>query len=359
MLFLKMLIIVIKKIYNRIKSKKDYTSMYIIAEIGVNHDGRIDKAIKLIEEAKKIGCNAVKFQSFYADKLVHPSARKVDYQLRSGDDSESHFEMIKKLEFNGEKFMKAFNYAKKIGIDFITTPYDPISVHEAYKNGVRIFKVASADLSDPYINNEISKYKDIQVYISTGMSDINLIKNSLSFYTYCKPTILHCVSNYPCNDKSLNMSCFDLLKNNFSEYELGFSDHSLGFTAAVVASTLGFTVFERHFTLNKNDEGPDHYASSDVEEMRMYISEVKRVKNILGAKSKEQQEEENGMSLCSKKAVISKVKISKGEIISYENTYALRPAELGISIDNISSIIGLSAKVDIEKNVFIQYSHLN
>tara|TARA_Y100001968_G_scaffold190418_2_gene174447 strand:- start:304 stop:1305 length:1002 start_codon:yes stop_codon:yes gene_type:complete len=332
--------------------------MYIIAEIGVNHDGKLDKAIKLIDEAKKLGCNAVKFQSFYADKLVHPSARKVDYQLRSGEDSESHHEMIKKLEFNGEKFIKCFQYAKSLGIDFITTPYDPESAHEAYENGVRIFKVASADLSDPYINRQLSKYKDIKVYLSTGMSDINLIKKSLSFYTYCKPTILHCVSNYPCEDNSLNMRCFDLLKKNFSEYELGFSDHSLGFTAAIVAATLGFNVFERHFTLNKNDEGPDHYASSDVKEMEKYISEINRVKNILGTQTKEQQKEESGMSLCSKKAIISKIKILKGELITYENTYALRPAEQGISVDNISSIIGLSANLDIEKNKFIQYSDL-
>ena len=156
--------------------------MYIIAEIGVNHDGILNKALKLIDAAKECNCDAVKFQSFKAERLVHFSAKKVEYQLRSGDKKESHFEMIKKLEFNGDNFIKALNYAKKVGIDFITTPYDPLSAREAYKYGVRKFKTASADLSDLYLHKELTKFEDIDVFIATGMSNIENIKNTISLY---------------------------------------------------------------------------------------------------------------------------------------------------------------------------------
>ena len=188
--------------------------MYIIAEIGVNHDGSLEKAIKLIDAAKECGCDAVKFQSFYAKNLVHPTARKVDYQLRSGDNSESHFDMIKKLEFNGEKFKKAFEYSSKLKIDFITTPYDPISALEAYKCGVRKFKTASADLCDMYLHNQIASFEDVEVIVATGMSNIEKIKATASIYTKVKPVLLHCVSDYPCSDEGLNLSCI----NSFHEF---------------------------------------------------------------------------------------------------------------------------------------------
>jgi len=332
--------------------------MYIIAEIGVNHDGNLEKAFKLIEFAKKCGCDAVKFQSFYAERLVHPKALKVDYQLRSGDKKESHFEMIKKLEFNGENFVKAFNYAKRIGIDFITTPYDPLSAKEAYENGVRKFKTASADLCDLYLHKELSKLEDINVFIATGMSNIEKIKNSISLYKKLKPIILHCVSGYPCKDESINIRSFNLLRERFPQFQLGYSDHSIDGIAAVIANTIGYSVFERHFTLDKTDNGPDHYASSDVEEMKSYVSNLRRVPKILGEAKKETQGEEIGMSQRSKKAILTKTKVQKGEILSLENTYALRPAENGISVDKLHKILGKKFKIDLEKNVFIKNSDL-
>ena len=335
-------------------------SAYIVAEIGVNHNGEVDKAIELINQAKICGCDAVKFQSFTAEKLVDPSAKKVNYQIRSGNKEETHYEMIRKLEFNGKKLEKAISFAEKIKIDFITTPYDIDSMKEAYKSGVRIFKTASADLCDVYLHNYLSSIKNIQIIIATGMSNIKRIKYTLDKYTNknIKPIILHCVSDYPCSDNALNLYALDLLKEKFPQNRIGFSDHSIGLTASIISAARGFDFFERHFTLNKEDNGPDHYASSDVDEMKNYVSEIRRVKTILGNKIKNIQEEEKGMSLRSKKAIKSLTKIMKGEKISLENTFPLRPAENGISVDEIENILGKKVKCDIEKNKFIQFEDL-
>ena len=333
---------------------------YLIAEIGVNHDGYQEKAIELIKQAHLCGCDAVKFQSFKAERLVDPTAQKVPYQLRSGTLEESHYEMIKRLEFNDEKLKNAFEYSKEKNIDFITTPYDVESLKEAYTLGIRKFKTASADLSDIYLHNELSKLKDIKVFIATGMSTMERIKSTISKYKVKKnnPVILHCVSDYPCSDESLNLNSLKIFKKNFPDNLIGFSDHSNGITAAIVAASIGYEYFERHFTLNKEDDGPDHYASSDVEEMKKYVHEIKRVKKILGKSEKSIQQEELAMSKRSKKAIKSSRKIFKGESISLENTFPMRPAEKGISIDNLEDIIGKQANCDIETNTFIQYSQI-
>ena len=329
--------------------------MYVIAEIGVNHDGSLEKALKLIDLAKECGCDAVKFQSFYAERLVHPNAYKVDYQLRSNSCKESHYEMIKRLEFNGKKFLQAFNYAKKLNIDFITTPYDPISIQEVYSIGVRNFKTASADLGDIYLHSKLGKMSDIKTYIATGMSDLKNIHNALSYYKKDNPCILHCVSGYPCLDESINLNCIDLLNKEFPNNLIGFSDHSRGFTSAIIAATLGYSIFERHFTIDKSDNGPDHYASSDFNEMQSYVNELRRIKKILGDNKKSLQREELGMNNRSKKAFIAKNKINAGDLITMENTYALRSAEMGICVDDAETILGKIAKKDINKNEFLQY----
>ncbi len=334
-------------------------SLYIVAEIGVNHNGDLTKAYELIKQAKTCGCNAVKFQSFYANKLVTKSAKKVDYQKRSGDSKESHFDMIKKLEFNGEKMSNVIQYSKDIGIDFITTPYDPDSIEEAYSLGIRIFKTASADLRDIYIHEKLKNYKNIQVIIATGMSNIDSIKKTTEIYsTDFKPILLHCVSGYPCSDKSLNLLSMDLMKKEFKEHQIGFSDHSLGATAAIICAARGYTFFEKHFTLNKHDEGPDHYASADVEEMSFYVKELKRVSEMIGESKKCIQQEEIGMALRSKKAIVSRLKIKKGDLMTIDNTSAIRPAENGISIDNVDKVLGKYASKDIEPGKFIQKDDL-
>lgn len=332
---------------------------YIVAEIGVNHDGIVDKALKLIQKASECGCNAVKFQGFKAELLVDKSAKKVNYQLRSGDEEESHFEMIKRLEFNGKKLEKAIKFAKQIGIDFITTPYDKTCAKEAYKMGVRKFKTASADLCDLYLHNYLASLEEIEVIIATGMSNVKKIESSLKAYKQnLNPVLLHCVSEYPCSDIAINLLAMDLMREKFPSNKIGFSDHSVGNTAAIMCATKGYTFFEKHFTLDKNDNGPDHFASADVNEMKSYVDEIRRVDIILGKKIKKIQEEELGMSLRSKKGIKALNKIKKGELITLNNTYAIRPAEYGFSIDDLENLLFRKAIIDIEKDSFLKEKFL-
>ncbi len=334
-------------------------SLYIVAEIGVNHDGSVDKALKLIEKAVECGCNAVKFQSFKAERLVDRSAKKVEYQLRSGNNDESHFEMIQRLEFNSEKIKAAKDYADKLEIDFITTPYDPISLVESYQIGIRNFKTASADLSDIYIHSKLSRLDCENIIIATGMAGINSIERTSNLYTGSnKPIFLHCVSDYPCSDKSLNLLCLDLMSKAFPENRIGLSDHSIGETAALICAARGYDYFEKHFTLDKLDNGPDHYASVNVDEMKRYVYELKRVKEMMGQGIKSIQNEELGMSSRSKKAIRASRDIKSGEKLGLENTYGTRPAESGISIDNLHLLLGKTFSCNIKANDFIQWEML-
>ncbi|WP_269607960.1 N-acetylneuraminate synthase family protein [Prochlorococcus marinus] len=333
--------------------------MYIVAEIGVNHDGSLEKAIKLIDAAVECGCNAVKFQSFYANRLVSLNAPKVNYQLRSSSESESHYEMIKRLEFNDDKLEKALQHANHKKIDFITTPYDPLSAEEAYKIGVRMFKTASADLGDQFIHKCLNSFNTKKIILATGMSSINEVQDCLVNYSSINPTILHCVSAYPCPDSDINARCITTMKNSLPNNEIGFSDHSEGITSAIICASIGVRFFERHFTLCRSDQGPDHYASSDIKEMKSYVEELRRVENILGSESKKCRESEIGMSKISKKGIVAKKDLKIGDYINYENIYAIRPAIDGISIDQLNQILGRKVIKSIIRGKFIKWENLS
>ena len=330
----------------------------IIAEIGVNHDGELNKAMKLIEKAAECGCDAVKFQSFKAERLAEADTPKVDYQKRSGDKGESHFEMLKRLEFGSDKLRDCMSYARKAGLEFITTPYDPESATEAYDVGARRFKVASADLNDIYLNSKLNELETEEIILATGMSTINDIKNALLIHTRARPSLLHCVSAYPCPDVDVNARSISLMKACLPEYEIGFSDHTIGTMSAVLCTALGSRLFERHFTLDRCDNGPDHYASSDPKEMKKYVDDIHRAIKILGKESKETRISEAGMASISKKAIKAKRDIAAGELITLENTYAIRPANKGVSVDRLRELISKRATRLISADSYIQIEDL-
>ena len=341
------------------ENKANANKVRIIAEIGVNHNGSLERAIKLVEEAAKCGCSGVKFQIFRAERLTERDTPKVDYQERSGDIQETHYEMLKRLEFSAENHAIVKGVATKLGLDFITTPYDPESVEEAYKVGISRFKVASADLGDEYLHTKINSIEPEEVLLGTGMSNIERIRKTLDVYTNLKPSLLHCVSAYPCEDYEINARSTERMKREFEGYEIGYSDHGIGYTPAVVFAARGITLFERHFTLDKKDDGPDHYASSDVQEMKEYVSSIKRARIILGTSEKEMQEGEAGMNKISKKGIKTKCSIQKNELLTLDNTYAIRPAAKGISVDDMSKVIGKKAKRYLAQDRFVQWDDLS
>ena len=185
------------------------------------------------------------------------------------------------------------------------------------------------------------------------------IKSTLKSYKdKFSPKLLHCVSEYPCSDYSLNLKAMDLMKEKFPSNEIGFSDHSIGNTAAIICASKGYQFFEKHFTLNKNDNGPDHSASADVSEMKSYVREIRRIDKMLGKKIKNIQDEEVGMSLRSKKGIKALVNIKKGDAITLDNTYAIRPAEYGICVDDLYEVLSKKAIVDIKKDTFLERKFL-
>ena len=249
------------KIGNKIVSKKNPT--YFIAEVGVNHNGDLNLAKKMILAAKKSGADAVKFQTFKAETLCLPTTPKVKYQKKNTPSTESHFEMIKSLELSRDNHMVLLDYCKKNKVHFLSTPYDVESAKFLNEIGCDTFKTASADIVDLKMHNYLADTGKT-VIISTGMANIEEIKDCVKIYKEKKNKnfiLLHCVSNYPCSNNSLNMSVLPELAKEF-DCLVGYSDHSVGRQAAEISVILGGVLIEKHFTIDKNLPGPDQEAST-------------------------------------------------------------------------------------------------
>ena len=341
----------INKFYKKLKKT------YIIAEIGVNHNNSLSLAKKLIKKAKIAGADAVKFQTFSADRLVRPGTRKVKYQKKSSKDKETHYNMIKKLELSLKNHKTLFNYCKKINIEFISTPYDVKSAKFLTKLGIKIFKTASADL----IDYELHKYlasTGKPIIISTGMATIKEISSTLKIYNKKKGNVslLHCVSNYPCTLKSLNLNSLKTLKKFFN-CTIGYSDHSKGNLASCLSVVLGSKIIEKHFTLDKNMVGPDHKASCTPTELKSMICDIRKTELILGREIKKKQKEENEMSKISRKSLFYSMSLKKNSLIKKNTLIALRPG-YRVSPMNIPKILGKKIKCDVKMNEPFNFKHI-
>ena len=327
---------------------------YIIAEAGVNHNGDIDLAHRLIVEAANSGANAVKFQTFKAEKLVSINTPKVPYQLRTSSKSESHYEMIKSLELSYDKHIELKKHCDQIGIDFLSTPYDLGSakfLQEKIK--VKFFKTASADIVDLPLQKYIASTSTPAI-VSVGMASIEEIKivNELfQKYSKVKPTYLHCISNYPCTNESLNLNIITTLKKLF-DCPVGFSDHSLGSTASIMAVALGATIIEKHFTLDKKLAGPDHAASIEPDELKSLIKDIRICESQLGSTEKKPQEEELKMRSISRKSLHYSKNFSKHHILCKDDFELLRPGT-GIYYSEVDNIIGRKLQKDVMKGQII------
>ena len=339
---------------NNLKKNKTF----IIAEIGVNHNNNLNLAKKLIIEAKKSGADAVKFQTFSAKRLVIPGTRKVKYQKQGFNDKETHFQMIEKLELSYNNHRKLFNFCKQKKIKFLSTPYDVESAKFLNKLGLKIFKTASADLTDFDLQTYLAKTKKT-VIISTGMSTISEIEKTLKIYKKYKNNkyiLLHCVSNYPCKHSSINLKAINLLKENFN-CPVGYSDHSKDNLSASLSIALEAKVIEKHFTLNKKMKGPDHKASCNPIELKNYINDIRLSEEILGKKIKKLQKEEEEMSKISKKSLYFKENFLKKRILKSEDLVAMRPA-IGISPMEKKKIVGRKLKKNVKKNHLVNLKFL-
>ncbi len=313
---------------------------YIIAEIGVNHNGNLDIAKKMIDAAKSAGADAVKFQTFSAESLVSEGTPKVKYQESTTSFSETHFEMIKRLElsYQDHHILKSYCVDKKI--DFLSTPYDIESAKFLNELGVKFFKTASADLVDLPLQTYIASTKKPTI-IATGMASLGEIEKVVDIYEESNNqdiVLLHCVSNYPCSDSSLNLRAIKTIASTFS-LPVGYSDHSNGYLAAAISVAFGAKVVEKHFTLDKYMDGPDHKASSTPEEFRCLVDAVRRVEVMLGSHRKSCQTEERGMLEVSRKSIFLKRSMVAGEIFTSDDLNLKRPGD-GIEPIFLSKILG-------------------
>jgi sialic acid synthase SpsE len=332
---------------------------YIIAEIGVNHNGDINLAKKLIKKAKLIGANAVKFQSFNAESLADSKTPKVKYQKSSGSKDETHFQMLKKLELSFEDQEKLFKFAIKNNIDFLSTPYDIESAKFLNSLNVKAFKVASADIVDLPLHEYLATLNK-PVILSVGMASLSEIDFILKVYKKNRKknvAILHAVSNYPASDKSLNMKVIDTLKNTF-QTTIGYSDHSIGTESAIIAISKGVKIIERHFTLDKSLNGPDHSASSSPSEFKFYVEQIRKTEIMLGSPIKKCQKEEMEMKKVSRKSLFTSRNLMAGHKIVKDDLTSQRPGN-GIYPINLNKVVGKTLKVNLKANKKISWKHLN
>jgi N,N'-diacetyllegionaminate synthase len=331
--------------------------LLIVAEIGVNHNGDLNNAIHLIEAAKYSGANAVKFQTFKAESLVSISAPKVPYQI--SENQESHFEMIKKLELTESDFITIKNCCEINGLKFISTPYDVSSALFLDSIGLDYFKTASADLIDLQLHKIISRTGRPTI-IATGMSTISEVKECIDIYKSEKGNVhalLHCVSNYPCSEQSINLNAMKSMANIFN-IPIGFSDHSIGYFASLMAFTMGAIVIEKHFTLDKSQKGPDHKASSTPKEFLELVNVLRRAELILGNPEKQIQTEEEDMRAYSRKSLVTARNLLAGEVIQKVDIKILRPGT-GIAPKFLDRIIGMSLLNDLSEGSIIKWTDLN
>lgn len=336
----------------RTKNKK----VFIIAEAGVNHNGRLKLAKKMIIAAKEAGADAVKFQTFKAERLVTETAPKALYQKRADSKKESQLRMLRKLEFNPDACSQLFDYCKKNKILFLSSPFDLESIKLLHNLGVKIFKIPSGEITNlPYLRKVGSLKKSI--ILSTGMANLKEIKSALRILEESgtlkeRITVLHCNTEYPSPFKDVNLLAMLTIRDALG-VKVGYSDHTLGIEVPIAATALGAIVIEKHFTLDKNMEGPDHKVSLEPDELRLMVEAIRNVGKALGDGIKKTSFSEFKNKSLMRKSIGALKAIKKGEIFNEDNLITLRPAT-GISPLKWDRVIGRIAKQDFRKGQLIK-----
>lgn len=332
----------------------EQSPVFIIAEAGVNHNGDIELAKQLIDVAVASGADAVKFQSFITEELILDNVEKATYQKETTEKSESQFSMLKKLEFAVSKMKTLKDICEEKGILFLTTPFDEKSLELLDELELEAYKISSTDTTNiGFIRKVAAKGKPI--IISTGMCYMQEVELALKAASEInKDTIiLQCTSNYPVKPKEVHLNVINTFKEKF-EMIVGFSDHTPSIGASPYAVAMGAKVVEKHFTLDKDMEGPDHRASLDPEELKAYVDEIRTVENYLGLSEKVPTESEKNTRNRLQKCLVAAESIKAGTLFTNQNIVAKRTGGNGISALDIDSIIGKAATESFEKNDIIK-----
>ena len=322
--------------------------VFIIAEAGINHNGSLDLAKKMIDAAKSCGADAVKFQTFRTEDLVVKDKN-----------TDSHFRMLKKLELNEKEFESLNSYCKNKNIIFLSTPFDSKSAEFLYKLRIPAFKIASGELTNLPLLRQIALYNK-PIILSTGMSTLKEVREAVGviYSTGNKKLILlHCTSNYPAKYEDVNLKAMDTLKKEFS-VPVGYSDHTLGMEVLVAAVAMGACVIEKHFTLDKTFSGHDHKASMEPKEFRGLVKAIRNIEKAIGSGVKKASKSEEKIKAIARKSIVAACDIRKGSKLTQAMLSIKRPGT-GIEPRHIERLLNKKTQADIKEGQILTWSNVN
>lgn len=327
--------------------------VYIIAEAGVNHNGSFDLACRLVDAAKAAGADCIKFQTFRAQNLVSRNAGKADYQkATTGDGSQA--DMLSKLELSYDAFSRLKQYCEEVGITFLSTPFDLESVAFLDALGVPFWKIPSGEVTNlPYL--EALAKTGRPVVMSTGMCEMDEIEAALRVLRENGTSdirLLHCNTEYPTPFADVNLRAMETMRRAFG-VEVGYSDHTRGIEVPIAAVALGATIIEKHFTLDRNMEGPDHKASLEPDELAAMVSAIRNIEQALGSGEKTASPSEQKNIAVARKSIVAKRAIKAGERLTEDNLTVKRPGS-GVSPMRWRDVLGTAAIRDFEEDEMIE-----
>jgi N,N'-diacetyllegionaminate synthase len=319
----------------------------LIAEAGVNHNGCLDMALRLVDAAAEAGADVVKFQTFKSEEVVSPLAPKADYQVRNTGTTESQLDMIRKLELPDEAFRTILMHCRARGITFLSTPFDRRSADLLEEMGVQAFKIPSGEITNhPFLTHVARKGKPL--IVSTGMSDLEEVAAALAVITAAdnrSVVLLHCVSNYPAVPSSVNLRAMKTLEQGF-DVPVGYSDHTEGISVPLGAVALGACIVEKHFTLDRKLPGPDHRASLEPKELAALVQGVRDVQSALGDGVKKPVAEELSTAAVARRSLVAACDLQAGTVLT-ENMVAIRRPGTGLPPADLARILGRRLNQDI------------
>ncbi len=326
--------------------------VFIIAEVGINHNGSINLAKKLINVASKAGADAVKFQTFKTENVVVKNAKKANYQKNDNEKNQSQFELIKKLELSANTYKKLINYCKKKKILFLSSPFDLDSIDLLNNLGLKTIKVPSGEITNLPFLKKLGKLNK-KIILSTGMANMNEIKDALNVLIKAgtpkkKITVMHANTQYPTPMKDVNLKSMLTIGKTFN-VKFGYSDHTLGIEVPIAAVALGAKCIEKHITLDCNMPGPDHKASLEPNELKLMIQAIRNTEKALGSKIKKPSKSEYPNIKIVRKSLVASREIKKGEIFSDKNLTAKRPGD-GLSPFKITKLLGKKSLKNFKKD---------
>lgn len=329
-------------------------SVFIIAEAGVNHNGSLSNAKLLVDKAKEAGADCIKFQTFVSQNIVTMNAGKAEYQKQYTDPYESQLDMLRKLELSFDDFIELNIYCKQKQIEFLSTAFDLDSIDFLNSLDMKRWKIPSGDITNlPYLL-KIAKFKK-PIILSTGMSTIDEVRFAIKAIRdngKNNITVLHCTTEYPTPYKDVNLKAMNTIQSEFN-IPVGYSDHTIGIEISIAAVAMGATVIEKHFTLDRNMEGPDHKASIEPDELKQMVDSIRHIESALGNGIKEPAKSEIKNMVITRKSIIARKNIKAGEVFTDENLTVKRPGN-GISPMKWFEVMGKVAIRGFEEDELIE-----